>query len=322
MDKFAMLQLKKKKAREEELRRLGMEEGDTHAPVKITEAEKDEINKTFGYPHEPTAVNCVSKYSPPDGRLVPASFAAAVWWHWEGHWMEPSALVAQEAAEIAREEAEKAAAKAAAELAMASTSDKKKARRGTSAALPPNEPPKAGMFGRSFSISGGGSMFGGPKGGGKPGGLSKSFSFSAAKVVGNDQGDDDEDEDDEDVDWSSLDLTSKKALKAKQANQSPKLSKKEKAALAAAEERIRAEAEKAAKEEEYEKEQKRAAARAKYLINWEVARYKREPPGLAGSGDPGGWKYKGSQILEPVYEGGRLKMQTMLYDLGENAEYR
>jgi len=320
MDKFAMLQLKKKKAREEELRRLGMEEGDTHAPVKITEAEKDEINKTFGYPHEPTAVNCVSKYSPPDGRLVPASFAAAVWWHWEGHWIEPSALVAQEAAEIAREEAEKAAAKAAAELAMASTSDKKKARRGTSAALPPKEPPKAGMFGRSFSISGGGSMFGGPNGGGKPGGLSKSFSFSAAKVVGNDQGDDDED--DEDVDWSSLDLTSKKALKAKQANQTPKLSKKEKAALAAAEERIRAEAEKAAKEEEYEKEQKRAAARAKYLINWEVARYKREPPGLAGSGDPGGWKYKGSQILEPVYEGGRLKMQTMLYDLGENAEYR
>ena len=100
------------------------------------------------------------------------------------------------------------------------------------------------------------------------------------------------------------------------------LSKKEKAALAAAEERIRAVAEKAAKEEEYEKEQKRAAARAKYLINWEVARYKRELPGLAGSGDPGGWKYKGSQILEPVYEGGRLKMQVMLYDLGENVEYR
>ena len=320
MDKFAMLQLKKKKAREEELRRLGMEEGDMHAPVKITEAEKDEINKAFGYPHEPTAVNCVSKYSPPDGRLVPASFAAAVWWHWEGHWMEPSALAAQEAAEIAREEAEKAEAKASAELALASASEKKKARRGGGATLPPNEPPKTGMFGRSFSISGG---FGGQKGSGKLAGLTKSFSFSAAKVVGNDRGDDDEDEDEEEedeVDWSSMDLTSKRALKAKA--KAPKLSKKEKAALAAAEERTRVEAENAAKAEEYEKEQKRAAARAKYLVSWEVARYKREPPGLAASGDLGGWKYKGSQILEPVYEGGRLKMQTMLYDLGENAEYR
>ena len=295
MDKFAVLQLKKKKAREEEMRRLGMVAGDAHAPVKLTDAEKDEINKAFGYPSEPTEVNCVCKYTPPNGLREPAVFAAAIWWSWVGDWVDPKKREEEERAAIAKAEAEREAAVAAAQAAAAAAA----------AAA------KRGQDSPSRKLS----MFGG---------------WGSAKVTdtvgdgpfriggGGGEGDEDEEEGD-DLDWSSVSLKSKKyAAKEKK----PKLTKKEKLALLKAEEDARLALENLAKQEAFEKEQRETEARAKFLVGWEIARYKREAPGLAGSGDAGGWKYKGSINIDARFEGGRLKMQTLLVDLGENCEYR
>jgi membrane-bound lytic murein transglycosylase B len=46
----------------------------------LSDEEQSELNKAFGYPHEPTDVNCVNKFTPPD------NFSAAVWWTWQGVW--------------------------------------------------------------------------------------------------------------------------------------------------------------------------------------------------------------------------------------------
>lgn len=274
MDKFAVLQLKKKKAREEELRLKGIQDGDKYAPSVMTDAERDKLNISFGYPAEPTGAYCVSKFTPPD------QYSAAVWWTWEGVWRDfkkdaevAAALEAEKAAEEAR-----LAAEAVAALSQKSS--------------------KNASLSRKSSIMG---MFG-----------SGSQKEEAPML---------EDEDaEEDIDWSTMSLKSKR-LKEKKV----KLTKEEKkaaAAVAAEAERIRLEAEAAAREEAYIKSVEEAAERAKALIGWEVSRYKRESPGHSSSGEEGGWKLKGTLFIDAIVENGRLKMQTVVSELGENCEYR
>jgi len=63
MDKFAVLQLKKKKAREEEAKRQGMAVGDVLGvkKVQMTEEELDTMNRSFGYLEPPPDLWAISK---------------------------------------------------------------------------------------------------------------------------------------------------------------------------------------------------------------------------------------------------------------------
>jgi hypothetical protein len=74
MDKFALMQLRKKQERLALQKAMGMEEGDVLAHVKqeITEAELDAMHNAFGYLNAPTACFAISK---------PGS--AALWWKWD-----------------------------------------------------------------------------------------------------------------------------------------------------------------------------------------------------------------------------------------------
>ena len=74
MDKFAVLQLKKKRAREAEAKAKGQTLDDVvHAEKQVmTEAEIIQMNKAFGYLDPPTAIYAVGK----EGK-------AAVWWIWK-----------------------------------------------------------------------------------------------------------------------------------------------------------------------------------------------------------------------------------------------
>ena len=74
MDKFAVLQLKKKRAREAEAKAKGQVLGDTlHAEKYVmSEAEIIQMNKAFGYLDPPTACYAIGK----EGK-------AAVWWIWK-----------------------------------------------------------------------------------------------------------------------------------------------------------------------------------------------------------------------------------------------
>lgn len=267
MDKFAVLQIKKKKAREEALRAQGFasDEEAKYKPTVLSDEEQSELNKAFGYPHEPTDVNCVNKFTPPN------NFSAAVWWTWQGVWEDAQKVEAEAAAakvaaakEAARLEAEAIAAAAAQAAATSAKIAAKKSR----------------------SIL-----------------------------------EEDSEEEEEEVDWSAVTSKKPKGHKVPKA----KLTKEEKKALAIETEKRRLEEkrlEEIAKEEAFEAELKHSYQRASILTHWEIARYKREPPGLPGSGDPGGWKFKGAVLLDPVVENGRLRMQTVLTDLGENNEYR
>lgn len=74
MDKFAVLQLKKKRAREAEAKAKGQVLGDTlHAEKQVmSEADIIQMNKAFGYLDPPTACYAIGK----EGK-------AAVWWIWK-----------------------------------------------------------------------------------------------------------------------------------------------------------------------------------------------------------------------------------------------
>ena len=80
MDKFALLQIKKKQALELERKQAGLEAGDVLARVVMTDAEKDAINQSFGYPKP--ALGCWS---------IGKEHTAAVWWTYDGPgpWVEP-----------------------------------------------------------------------------------------------------------------------------------------------------------------------------------------------------------------------------------------
>ena len=74
MDKFAVLQLEKKRKKEAEARARGERVGDVlHAKKQeMTEAQLDAMNEAFGYLKPPTALYTCGRQG-----------GAACWWTWE-----------------------------------------------------------------------------------------------------------------------------------------------------------------------------------------------------------------------------------------------